>query len=286
MTPPPSPAATTATFVLCSKNGGARLKTCLARIEALAGPDDLQVVLVDNGSTDDSFAVMTAWAAKSRFRAEAHQTFVPGNSAGRNVALEHATGDVIVFIDDDCYVEPAMVNDWLEVFAQADIGYGSGRILPFDESNSMVGCNVSTKTELIPAGRFLRRGLIQGSNMAFRRRCLQDSGWFDPRFGAGTRYAGEEWDVALRASFAGWSGGYFPRPTVAHDHGRSDVDARERLLFYDLGAGAVYAKSLFRKGAWTVARNGYYEARALGYDPERRRTLLKGCVDFLMARYR
>jgi GT2 family glycosyltransferase len=286
MTDTPTSAPLDATFVLCSKNGGARLKSCLGKIEALAGPPGLQVVLVDNGSADDSFAFMKAWAAASRFRAQAFQTFIPGNSAGRNAALEHASGDVIVFIDDDCYVEPTMVTDWLAIFERSDIGYGSGQITPFDATNSMVGCNVSQQVKLIPAGGFIPRGLIQGSNMAFRRECLKDSGWFDPRFGAGTRYAGEEWDVVLRASFAGWTGGYFPQPTVAHDHGRSDVDARERLLFYDLGAGAVYAKNMFRKGGWTVAKNCYYEARALGYDPERRRTMLKGCVDFMMARFR
>jgi GT2 family glycosyltransferase len=286
MTDLPSSPSRQATFVLCSKNGGARLRTCLDKIEALTGPPGLQVILVDNGSSDDSFALMNAWASASRFDAKAFQTFVPGNSAGRNVALEQAAGEVIVFIDDDCYAEPTLVQDWLEIFARSDIGYGSGQIKPFNPGNSMLGCNVKQETQLVPAKGFVPRGLVQGSNMAFRRECLKDSGWFDARFGAGTRYAGEEWDVALRASFAGWSGGYFPQPAVSHDHGRTDIDARERLLFYDLGAGAVYMKNLFRKGGWTVAKNGYYEARALGYDPERRRTLLKGCVDFLMARFR
>jgi GT2 family glycosyltransferase len=224
---------------------------------------------------------MQAWAGQARFRASAHQTRIPGNSAGRNLALAHATGDVIVFIDDDCYVEPSLVNAWLEIFDRHDIGYGSGRILPFNAANSMLGCNVSEKVDVTPAGRFIRRGVIQGSNMAFRRRCLDDAGLFDPRFGAGTRFAGEEWDVVLRASFAGWSGGYFPGPTVAHDHGRDDSDARERLLFYDYGAGAVYAKNTFRKGGLTVIGHLRDEARTLGYvNNERRNTLLRGYRDY------
>ncbi len=272
-----------ASFVLCSKNGGTRLKTCLARIAELSGPASLQVVLVDNGSSDDSYEVMQAWAAHAPFHASAHQTHIPGNSAGRNVGLEHATGEVIVFIDDDCYVDKDMVNDWIEVFRTPGIGYGSGRIDPFNPANSMLGCNVEEKQKIVPAGWFIRRGLIQGSNMAFRRRCLEEAGPFDARFGAGTRYAGEEWDVALRASFAGWSGGYFPTPTVSHDHGRDDSDARERLLFYDYGAGAVYAKNTFRRMGWKVIRHFLREARWLGtQDAQRRATLVKGYRDFFI----
>ncbi|MET0382173.1 MAG: glycosyltransferase [Burkholderiaceae bacterium] len=271
-------------FVLCSKDGGQRLLRCLERIEALDAPPDFEIVLVDNGSKDGSFDAMRRHAASSRFRASAHQTFVPGNSAGRNLALSHAGGDVVVFIDDDCYVDRAMVLEWLEVFRRhPGIGYASGRIEPFDAANSMLGCNVSDKTALFAPRRFVRRGLIQGSNMAFRRRCLDEAGWFDARFGAGTRYAGEEWDVALRASFRGWGGGYFPGPVVAHDHGRKDDDARERLLFYDYGAGAVYAKNLFRKGGLTVAKEFYYEAKVMNVDIERRKKLVQGCRDYLLA---
>ena len=80
--------------------------------------------------------------------------------------------------------------------------------------------------------------------MAFRRQCLTDAGMFDDRFGAGTPFAGEEWEVAVRASYAGWTGGYFPEPTVAHDHGRFDNEAFVRGHYYDIGAGAVYAKHL------------------------------------------
>lgn len=82
--------------------------------------------------------------------------------------------------------------------------------------------------------------------MAFRRECLASAGEFDERFGAGTPFAGEEWEVSVRASFLGWKGGYFPGPKVSHDHRRDRSEARRRRIYYLFGAGGVYAKSIAR----------------------------------------
>lgn len=266
---------------LCTKNGGSRLQACLDAIERLdVAAADIELLLVDNGSTDGrSYELLQAFGATSRFRCRVLQTFTPGNSAGRNLALEHATAPLQLFIDDDCYVDPALVNDWRAVFARHDIGYASGMVVPHDRRYSMMGCTEKATEEFVPAGHFVRRGLIQGSNMAFTRACLDAIGCFDERFGAGTPFAGEEWDVALRASAKGWAGGYFPKPRVAHDHRRTEDEGRERLLFYDYGAGAVYAKNTFRMRGRIFS--GYTrELRWLNDDRQRRGMLLNGYRDF------
>ena len=190
-----------------------------------------------------------------------------------------------LFFDDDCYPDPDFVTDWLEVFAQHDIGFASGMIPPYDRRYSDMGCTEQPTQELVRGGQFVRRGLIQGSNMAFAHQCLEATGFFDERFGAGTRFAGEEWDLALRASAAGWSGGYFPQPRVAHDHRRTEAEGLERMLFYDYGAGAVYAKHALRLGG-KVMRDYLRELNALRRHPARRAMLLKGYKDFTALKLR
>ena len=266
---------------LCTKNGGARLQACLDAIERLdVRSSEIELLLVDNGSTDgSSYELLRAFSAATRFRCTVLQTYTPGNSAGRNLALRHAAGDLQLFIDDDCYVAPAFVKDWRLIFSRRNIGYASGMVLPHDRSYSMMGCTEQATEEFVPAGRFVRRGLIQGSNMAFTRACLDAAGPFDERFGAGTPFAGEEWDVALRASAKGWAGGYFPQPRVAHDHRRTEVEGRERLLFYDYGAGAVYAKNTFRLRG-RIFSSYTCELRLLKQDRQRRGMLLNGYRDF------
>jgi GT2 family glycosyltransferase len=266
-----------ASLILCSKNGGARLKQCLSAIDALDVPPDLDLVLVDNGSTDGvSPAIMQQFVTAARMPCRVLEVMEPGNSAGRNAGIAAAKGDLLLFIDDDCYVHPDFARQWLAVFAAEDIGFGSGMILRYAPDNSDLGCNESPLVQKTAPRAFVERGFIQGSNMAFRRDCLNQAGPFDPRFGAGTRFAGEEWDVVLRASAAGWAGGYFPGPKVKHDHNRKGGDAADRLLFYDFGAGAVYAKHM--KGAMFLSNLAHFlrDAFRLRKDRARLRSLLDG----------
>ena len=240
-------------------------------------------VLVDNGSTDGSFKRMAAFVETSRFRCRLLQSLTPGNGAGRNAAIDEATGDLLLFIDGDCYVEQSFAKDWLAIFARSDIGYGSGRIMRFNHDHSILGCNESRTEQLIFASSFVPRGLIQGSNMAFTRACIGRAGLFDERFGAGTPLAGEEWELALRASFAGFSGGYLPTPGVLHDHQRPDHVARERLQYDDYGAGAVYAKHMFGPKHLTIVYRFLCELRRL-MDWTRIRSLLAGWAGYYLPR--
>lgn len=244
----------------------------------------IEVVLVDNGSTDDTLAVMQDFCKINSKLWRVVQEPRSGNSAGRNRGIANSSGEVVLFIDDDCYPDRAFALEWKRIFDRdPDLGFATGKILPFDERRSPIGCNISTTPEWIPPATFFRRGFVQGSNMAFRRRCLTMAGLFDSRFGAGTPFAGEEWDVALRASFAGWKGGYFPEPSVAHDHGRSEVDASVRLRYYDFGAGAVYAKHLLTSHLLAAGLKFAGEIRRHARNRSALAALVKGAVQFYRA---
>lgn len=272
------------TLTLCTKNGGDRLATCLAHIERLDADADMEVFLIDNGSSDGvSFEMLGAFASTSRFDCKVRQTLRVGNSAGRNLAAREAKGDVHIFIDDDCYADPTFVRAWQTLFSNHDIGYGSGMVTRFDPQYSELGCVEYPHERPMAPGQFVPRGLIQGSNMAFRRECLAEAGGFDERLGAGTRYAGEEWDLCLRASRAGWAGGYFPQPKVAHDHRRRDDESDSRMRFYDFGGGVIYAKHAFtRTGIRTLHEYGH-EMKVLMRRKQSNRVLvfLRGSLAYL-----
>lgn len=269
-------------LILCSKNGGSRLRKCLQHINAIYYDGNMQVIIVDNGSTDRSLEIMHEHSKDTPHLTKVIQTLRPGNSAGRNAALSHATGEIIVFIDDDCYVKTDFLTEWNTVFKKnPGISFGSGRILPHTTTQSLLGCNSSEDEVHIQAKKFIPRGFIQGSNMAFRRTSFPDKSPFDERFGAGTPFAGEEWDLSLSISFNGHNCGYFPKPTVFHDHGRVNAEVRERLLYYDFGAGAVYAKHLLRRNIYITMREIISDWRKLGSDSARRSALRKGFFSLL-----
>ena len=70
---------------------------------------DLQIILVDDGSTDNSAAIEKEYAAKD-CRIEVYQQAHAGQSAARNNGLKHAKGEFVAFVDADDTIAP----DWCE----------------------------------------------------------------------------------------------------------------------------------------------------------------------------
>ena len=115
-----------------------------------------------------------------------------------------------------------------------------------DPTDFPVTINENTTPLTFPARSLVTVGTVQGANMAFRRRVLVGIGGFDPLFGAGARFGGEDLDAAGRASAMGWKGRYCPEVIVRHHHGRKASDIPRLMKFYGIGAGAYHMKLLLR----------------------------------------
>lgn len=70
---------------------------------------DLQIVLVDDGSTDGSWKVMYEYSQRDS-RIEVHRQSNQGVSAARNNLLDKVKGDYVLFVDSDDWIEPYTVE--------------------------------------------------------------------------------------------------------------------------------------------------------------------------------
>lgn len=87
-------------------NSAAHLCRCLDSLRAQTW-QEIEVLLIDDGSTDGSAAIAARFcAADARFRYFFQQN--AGVSAARNTGLMHASGDFIGFCDSDDYVDADM----------------------------------------------------------------------------------------------------------------------------------------------------------------------------------
>ena len=93
-------------------NAGAYLAKC---IESLIHQPytALQIILVNDGSTDDSLAIAQQYAAQDS-RIEVYTQTNRGQSVARNLGLQYAKGEYISFVDADDYVD----NDFYTVLMQ------------------------------------------------------------------------------------------------------------------------------------------------------------------------
>lgn len=94
-------------FVTPAYNAEATLRRCLDSL--LSQTDgDWEVIIVDDGSKDNTYEIACAYAKKDR-RIVALTQENQGPGMTRNNAMRHASGDYIAFLDSDDYIEPDYV---------------------------------------------------------------------------------------------------------------------------------------------------------------------------------
>ena len=223
---------------------------CLEHVSAICSHIRWESIVVDNGSTDETPRFLASFVRSFPWSAQIVLEPAPGGMRSRNAGAEAARGEILIFLDNDCYPQPDIVDQYARIFRDPMIGFAGGRILPYrcgqenQGAESTLALRDSEVEIRYPAGRPVPSGIIQGGNMALRRRALMAVGGFDLRMGPGTRFPAEDWEILTRIGAEGWAGGYFPGPAAAHDHPRKPGEARRRLRSYHIGMGAVHLKLL------------------------------------------
>ncbi len=164
---------------------------------------DLELIIVDDNSTDDTASVIEA-LADPRVR-YLRRTETGGASAARNTGIAEARGNLVAFVDSD--------DEWLPMKMELQVD----RLLEGDPRAAVVYCRLQRHDDLtdmpIPEGRRRQRPyegdiywrLLAGwhpatpSLVAVRRAALLDVGSFDTQF-----RTGEDYDLWLRLGRAGY----------------------------------------------------------------------------------
>jgi GT2 family glycosyltransferase len=200
--------------VVCSYNGESTIRDTLEATTRLAYPD-YEVIVVDDGSSDRTASIAGEYPVRLI------RTENQGLSAARNVGLAAATGEIVVYTDDDAYPDP----DWLTYFAFAfedtdAAAVGGPNLLP-QEDGPMAACVYHAPggpAHVLLCDREAEH--VPGCNLAIRRERLEEIGGFDTRF----RVAGDDVDVCWRLREKGWFLGFHPAACVFH-HRRSSLMA-------------------------------------------------------------
>lgn len=180
----------------------------------------------------------------------------PGKNSALITGLLHATGEILVFTDDDVIADPEWLNSLvagIERLPEYDL-FG-GRILPslpdnaedkhglLQRSGSFIKSAYVIADWPLPEGP-IKVGHIWGPNMAVRRRVFDSGITFDPKIGpnGGNYIMGSESDFLNRAASKGFKGAYIPSAQVRHQ-------IRPEQLTIDWLAGRA-----FRWGRGSVKR--------------------------------
>lgn len=249
-------------LIICTRNRAADLEGCLASVAAAArGRNDVEVIVVDNGSRDATPAVVQSWAKNTGFAVLALKEPVAGVSRAKNRALKAARGDIVAFTDDDCRLAP----DYFDRLNEAHDHYAApcligGRV----ELGGDDALPFTIKTDMEPevlVGDTHPGGFAHGCNLSFSRSLFDRIGGFDVRLGPGAPIsAAEDTDMVIRAKLAGASVVYVPDFVVFHHHGRNrNAQVKALHRSYNSGNGALYLKYAFRYPS--LLRHLYWDMR-------------------------
>ena len=204
---PPSASATFVSVVVCTHNRADLLDDCLQSLAHQTLPDDrYEIIVVENGCTDHTSFVVERFARESsNFRVI--QIPEPGKSRAANAGVNAARGTHVAFIDDDSRAPRSWVEQIASAFAVSSPtpAVVLGTIEPAYERAPPAWWEPATAQRTREKG-FLATGWdrhrVCGSNMAFNKKALVDSGGFsEDRGPVGSRYrSGEDTEAVFRVA--------------------------------------------------------------------------------------
>ena len=166
-----------------------------------------------------------------------------GLSHARNYAIKKASGDYLVFLDDDATVKVDFIlkigelilrNPQLKAFSGCLINPGNN--LPF------ATCYALKENKLLGWGDFQ---LFRGSAIILRRDLTETIGFFDERFGVGAQFAGaEDSDIFFRIKQAKEKVEFFPELVFYHQILAYPPAAK--VFSYAYAVGAMLVKQSLR----------------------------------------
>jgi GT2 family glycosyltransferase len=223
--------------VIPNVNGEQFLPDCLTALRGQTDTD-FEVIMVDNGSTDGSLALVRNSFPEVRVIELGDNV---GFAKAMNVGIEAATGEYVVFLNNDTRVAP----DWLaELVACLErrpqaAAAGSRTLLMRDESLIDGAGDVMDWTFLPhprghggPDSKRYREEMqvttVSAAACAWRAEALRDIGLFDEDF----FIYYEDVDLGLRARLLGYESWYAPRSVALHARGAWTAGRSEFTFFH------------------------------------------------------
>lgn len=243
-----------ASVIISAKNEASRLEGCLESLAAQKGRVPFELHLIDNGSTDGTYALAKRWIKEN----DQKNFFVwrekkPGSPAARNLGAKKSKGEILLFTDADCLLSPRWVEEMCRPLRQtnhyplAAIGGATESAFLKEGAPNFWEQYVHELFEFWEADRlnpfpaFLP--WAPTCNLAVRRDVFAALGGFDENW----RSAAYDVDLCWRLVLCGFVIGHAPKATLKHlrRHSlRGLLRQMENYAYYNHSLLAAYQKEL------------------------------------------
>ena len=221
------------------------LEKCLKALEqqqlSISG---YEVILVDDGSTDGTLE----WLKDSAFPhvrslAQDHQ----GPAAARNLGVQAAQGDTIIFIDSDLVVTPFFLQAHADALVAGAKKLGSDRLFTYGWVINT--CNFDAPTSEAYKLTDFSAAYFATGNVAISRKWLELAGLFDPRF---QLYGWEDLELGVRLKKLGLKLIKCPEAVGYHWHPPFNIEQIPNLIEKEIQRGRMGILFYEKHPTWNV----------------------------------
>ena len=217
-------------------NRADELRRCLTSLTRLTYPQDkLQIIVVDDGSSDGSPLVARQFGAM----------LIPsggtgrGPAAARNVGAAMACGEILAFIDSDCTASKEWLGELIPAFNNPDMAAVGGQVDGMCSESAVD--RYETVMSSLSLGSRERTGnggndtfYLPSCNLLVRSAAFRSAKGFRDEM-----HVGEDVDLTWRLRDKGWAISYLPAGNVLHEHRSSIRSFMSRRFDYGTSEGML-----------------------------------------------
>jgi len=245
-----------ASVIIPVRNGSKTISECLEAILVQNLGQDFEIIVVDDGSTDNTSAIVGKFPKARLLRQRPL-----GPAAARNSGAKRAKGEIIVFTDADCVPAKNWLKEMLRPFSDKNVAGVQGAYRTRQKELMAVFTQIEVEHRYRKMQASKSVDWIGSYSAAYRRSVFLELKGFDRAF---KKASGEDPDLSYSIQEKGYKAVFNPEAVVFHSHPTSL---------------AGYLRKKFQHAYWRVLLYKRHSGKALSdsYTPQ----LLKAQIGFL-----